>query len=73
MRMSRESNMNRSKHSNRRRSPALLSVILRFVLLAAMATLPVVVRAQDALGPFISTVGTTIREAGSGRDWAYLL
>ena len=71
--MSRKANMNRSKHSNRRRNPALLSAILRFVLLAALATLPVLVRAQDALGPFISTVGTTIREAGSGRDWAYLL
>ncbi len=30
-------------------------------------------QAQDAIGPFISTVGTTVREAGTGRDWAYLL
>jgi hypothetical protein len=28
---------------------------------------------QDAIGPFISTVGTTARERGNGRDWAYLL
>lgn len=30
-------------------------------------------RAQDAVGPFISTIGTTVKENGTGRDWAYLL
>lgn len=29
--------------------------------------------AQDAIGPFISTVGTTVQEPGNGRNWAYLL
>lgn len=44
-------------------------VPLLLLLLAAVFHLP----AQDALGPFISTVGTTTREAATGRDWAYLL
>ncbi len=44
-------------------------VALILSILAAVFILP----AQDALGPFISTVGTTTREAATGRDWAYLL
>jgi hypothetical protein len=51
-----------------------LSLSVLAAALASAATLLVSpTRAQDAIGPFISTVGTTIRENGTGRDWAYLL
>lgn len=50
--------------------------IRRAALVLTMGSLGLltgIVTAQDAIGPFISTVGTTVRERGTGRDWAYLL
>lgn len=71
--MSRELKMNRNEIPILRTSPAVSTALLRLLLLAGICSQLFVLRAQDALGPFISTVGTTAREPGTGRDWAYLL
>ncbi|HMJ92420.1 MAG TPA: hypothetical protein VK530_21535, partial [Candidatus Acidoferrum sp.] len=41
--------------------------------LLAACVLATTALGQEAIGPFISTVGTTVREPATGRDWAYVL
>ncbi|MBL9170647.1 MAG: hypothetical protein JNN07_23145 [Verrucomicrobiales bacterium] len=65
--------MNRITHLSGRLTRCVRTAVCRLALLAGILSQGSNLRAQEALGPFVSTIGTSVREAGSGRDWAYLL
>ena len=73
MRMSRENKMNRLPQLARCLGRLFHGGSVGLTLLAGWLALNSNLHAQEALGPFISTVGTTTREVATGRDWAYLL